>query len=95
MATDYAKLLHPAKEKTMTSEEITTREYWTVENTGWSGGVGWYRDYFRFDTLTEAEEHAAKKQKALNCSDILWRVVKTVVERGESWESITRTWRQL
>lgn len=70
-------------------------EYYTVENTGWSGGVSWFRNDFRFGTLTEAEEHAKAEQESLNDPDTLWRVVKTVVERGDTWESITRTWKQL
>jgi len=56
--------------------------YYSVENTGWSGGISWFEsggslmNPLRFSTEQEAVKYIAKQSKELNDSSVLWRSVK-------------------
>lgn len=73
-------------------------EYWTVEDTGWSGGSSWFAtggtwsNPIRFD----GKEKAAKKSKK-ECTDTQtqWRVVHTIIERTKDKEVITNQWTEI
>lgn len=67
-------------------------EFWSVENTGWSGGISWFRDEQRFDSKYEALEDAFRRKKELNQDTTLWRIVHTTIERKDNKEIITREW---
>lgn len=72
-------------------------DYYTVENTGWSGGISWFKTGgtdahpLRFKTKSEATTYALDKQK-INDPTTLWRVVHTIVERSENKEVTTKEW---
>ena len=74
-------------------------EFWTVENTGWSGGVSWFHtggtiyDPMRFSTQESAIAYAA--QQKIGIHNILWRVVHTTIERSDNKEVTTRTWNNI
>jgi hypothetical protein len=70
-------------------------DYYTVENTGWSGGVSWFKNDYRFDTFQEALAYAHEQQTELNDSNTFWRVVRVTVKKEENKETITREWSQL
>lgn len=73
-------------------------DYYTVENTGWSGKISWFRTGgsdmhpLRFKTEASATDYALERQAELNDPDTLWRVVHTTVEREENREVTTREW---
>jgi hypothetical protein len=68
-------------------------EFWSIENTGWSGGVSWFRDEQRFDSKYEALDTAIERKRELDQDTTLWRIVHTTIERSDNKEIITRTWR--
>lgn len=76
-------------------------EHWTVDNTGWSGGLSWFKtggtdvNPLRFTTKEEATTYALEKKEEFNDPNTLWRVVHTTIEREENREVITREWNQL
>ena len=49
-------------------------EFWTVENTGWSGGISWFKGDTRFSTFDSAMEYA-KEKKRFSHENTCWRVV--------------------
>ena len=67
-------------------------EFWSVENTGWSGGISWFRDEVRYDSKYEALESCLKQKEELNQDTTLWRIVHTTIERKDNREVITREW---
>jgi hypothetical protein len=67
-------------------------EFWSIENTGWSGGVSWFRDEQRFDSKYEALDIAIERKEELNQDTTLWRIVHTTIKRFDNKEVITRTW---
>jgi hypothetical protein len=81
---------------------ITSKlHYWTVENTGWSGGVSWFKtggtdaNPLRFDSFADAATYALQKQHALNDPNTLWRVVETTVERSANKSVTTKEWTEV
>lgn len=76
-------------------------EFWTVENTGWSGGVSWFKiggtdaNPLRFNTYTPALDYATESKIELNEPATLWRVVHTTIERTVDGEVITRKYQNL
>ena len=76
-------------------------EYYTVENTGWSGGISWFKtggsdaNPLRFKTEAEATTYALERQANLNQSTTLWRIVHITVEREENKETTIKRWIQL
>lgn len=73
-------------------------EFYSVENTGWSGGVSWFTtggtdmNPRRFTTSEEATTYAQRSKEINDDSNTLWRVVYTTIERTENREVLTRTW---
>jgi hypothetical protein len=73
-------------------------EFYTVENTGWSGGISWFAhggtvtNPHRFNTYAEAEVYAIRSQELYNDPNTLWRIVHTIIERTENKEVATRIW---
>lgn len=67
-------------------------EFWSVENTGWSGGISWFRDEVRYDSKYEALDSALAQKKDLNQDTTLWRIVHTTIQRQDNREVITRVW---
>jgi hypothetical protein len=73
-------------------------EFYTVENTGWSGGISWFTtggtdmNPRRFNTNEEATVYATRSQELMNDPNTLWRIVHTIIERTENKEVLTRTW---
>ena len=69
---------------------MRTLGYYAVENTGWSGGVSWFKtggteaNTLRFKTFDEALEFAVRKKKELDDPDMRWRVVWVTVVRTET-----------
>lgn len=69
---------------------MRNHEYYTVENTGWSAGVSWFKtggseaNPLRFDTFDAALEFAARQKKTLDDRATLWRVVWVTVVRTET-----------
>lgn len=77
---------------------MSTIEFWSIQNTGWSGGVSWFdiggseTNPMRFDNKFDAFSYADKLKTALNQDTTLWRVVHTTIEREEFEEITTRKW---
>lgn len=73
-------------------------EFYTVENTGWSGGVSWFHvggtnmKPLRFKLKSEALTYTTEKKKELDEDTTLWRIVHTTIVRMENKEIITREW---
>lgn len=80
---------------------MNTIEFWTVENTGWSGGVSWFKtggtdaNPLRFMTYTPALDYATRRKNKLNQPATLWRIVHTTIVREKNKEVITREWQQI
>lgn len=76
-------------------------EYYTVENTGWSGGISWFTtggsraNPLRFKTKSDAEVYATHMKEALNDPDTKWRIVHTIIKREETKEITTRQWNEV
>ena len=74
------------------------KQWWTVENTGWSGGVSWFStggtdlNPLRFDDPDAARTYATKCKLEFNDPQTHWRVVHTTLERTADSETITRKW---
>ena len=72
--------------------------FWTVENTGWSGGISWFKtggneaNPLRFKSEAEAVNYAVTKKCQFNDPDMLWRVVHTIIERNEESKITTEKW---
>ena len=64
-------------------------EYWTIENTGWSGGISWFKSRDRFDK--ENVFRIAEKRKSQD-RDILFRVVHVTIFRKPDGEVIYRSY---
>lgn len=76
----------------------STLEFWTVENTGWSGGLSWFKtggtdaNPLRFTTREEADAYAIRSKELMNDPNTKWRVVRTTIEREDNREVIAREW---
>jgi hypothetical protein len=76
-------------------------QFWTIENTGWSGGISWFHsggtdmNPLRFKTYASAVEYGKKSMKELNQDTTLWRIVQTTIERTDNREVTTREWNLL
>lgn len=76
-------------------------EFFTVEYTGWSGGISWFSNGgtetnpLRFDNFDNALHYAIKQKKAFNQDTTKWRVVHNVIERFENKEVTTKEWREV
>lgn len=69
-------------------------EYWTVENTGWSGGVSWFESSRRLSK--DAVFVCAEGQKAaFNDPSVLFRVVHTRVYRKGDKEVTIRQFHKI
>lgn len=81
----------------MTTDITKTINFWTVENTGWSGGISWFStggtdaNPLRFKTKYEAINYLIKQKEELNQDTTLWRYVHTTIQRTDNKEVITRT----
>ena len=73
-------------------------EFWTVEDTGWSNGVSWFKtggtdtNPLRFDSYKAAYDYAKRKKVEFNQQATKWRVVHTTIDRAETREVTTREW---
>jgi hypothetical protein len=73
-------------------------EFWTVEDTGWSNGVSWFKtagtdsNPLRFESYKAALSYALDKKERFDQPATKWRVVHTTIDRTESSEVITREW---
>lgn len=80
---------------------MATLEYWTVENTGWSGGISWFKtggtdaNPLRFNSEDEAIAYGKKAKKEFDQDTTFWRVVRTTIQRSDNREVITREWNML
>lgn len=70
-------------------------DYYTVENTGWSGGVSWFKNDYRFDTFQEALAYAHEQQTELNDPGTFWRVVRVTTVKEGNRETTTREFTKL
>lgn len=52
-------------------------QYYRVDNTGWSGGISWFKDENRFDTFTEAIEF--QRERKWNDDSVLWRIAEVTM----------------
>ena len=73
-------------------------EFWTVEDTGWSNGVSWFKtggtetNPLRFESYKAAYDYATDKKARFNQQATKWRVVHTTIDRTETREVTTREW---
>ena len=73
-------------------------EFWTIENTGWSGGISWFHsggtemNPLRFKTYTAAVQYGKRARAELNQDTTLWRIVHTTSENSDNRSVTTRTW---
>lgn len=73
-------------------------EYWSVEDTGWSGSSSWFAtggtwaNPIRFDSKEKAFKAAKKSKKECTDTQTQWRVVHTTIERTEDKETIINQW---
>ena len=51
-------------------------KYYRVDNTGWSGGISWFRGN-RFDTFTEAIE--SQRESKWGDDSVLWRIAEVTI----------------
>lgn len=67
-------------------------EFYTVENTGWSGGISWFSSGhgIRFDTKEKAIEYI--KNNKWDDPSVLWRYVHNTFETWEDWEIRGKRW---
>jgi hypothetical protein len=65
-------------------------EYYAVENTGWSGGVSWFKtggteaNPLRYNTFDEALDFVTRMKKEYDSPSTLWRIVWVTVVRTET-----------
>lgn len=52
-------------------------QYYRVDNTGWSGGISWFKGEDRFDTFTEAIE--SQRERKWDDDSILWRIAEVTI----------------
>ena len=83
-------------------KEITINlEFWSVENTGWSGGVSWFAtggtemNPLRFRTEQEATDFALRNKKHYNDPQMLWRTVHTLIEKTKSKRVTTEKYNEV
>ena len=82
----------------MITDITKTINFWTVENTGWSGGISWFTTGgtdatpLRFKSEDEAIVYAKKAKKEFNQDTTFWRVVRTTIQRSDNREVTTREW---
>lgn len=75
---------------------VTSIEFWTVQNTGWSGGVSWFdveahrRSPLRFDSEEEARDYI--RANRWNDSAVKWRITHVQIERSPSGRLTSETW---
>lgn len=73
-------------------------KFWTVEDTGWSGGQSWFKtggsemNPLRFQSHELALEYAQTRKAKFNQPTTLWRVVETTIEKTDNREVTTREW---
>ena len=73
-------------------------EFWTVEDTGWSNGISWFRsggtdvNPLRFKSYDAAYDYAKRKKEEFNQPATKWRVVHTTIERSETKQVTTNIW---
>jgi len=78
-----------------------TIQFWSVENTGWSGGISWFHiggtetNPLRFKSFDEAKTFAVRYRDQLEDPSIKWRIVRTIIEKYPSKEITTRVWEEL
>jgi hypothetical protein len=76
-------------------------EFWSVEDTGWSGGTSWFMtggshmNPLRFLSFDRALEYAIARKKEFNQDTTKWRVVHTVIETSENKRVTTEEWREV
>ena len=83
-------------------KEITINlEFWTVQNTGWSGGVSWFAtggtdaNPLRFRLKEEAMTYALDRKERYSDPEMLWRLVHTLVEKTKSKKVTTETYHEV
>lgn len=59
-------------------KQIQKIEFYTVEDTGWSDGVSWFKDDIRYPNFEEAFTLATQRKDRM-ASDMLHRVVHTEI----------------
>ena len=73
-------------------------EFWTIESTGWSGGISWFHhggtemNPLRFKTYTPAIDYGKRARAELNQDTTLWRIVHTTIKTTDNSSVTTRTW---
>lgn len=82
-------------------EDSHITEWWSVENTGWSGGISWFSTGGtstwprRFQTEEDAMKYALEKKQELNDANTLWRYVHTRLERTDNKIVTTEIWTEV
>lgn len=74
-------------------EPLSTHQFWEVENTGWSGGISWFKSGGRIKSEELAIEYATRKKLEFNDSDTFWRVTEVTFIRYEDGDSTVRKWK--
>ena len=71
-------------------------EWWDVENTGYSGGISWFKSGSAdFNTEETAREYALKQKQYLNDPNTKWRYVHTTLEREGNKSVTTKVWTEV
>lgn len=71
-------------------------QYWTVENTGWSGGISWFPIGIRRHTKEEAIDAAKAIAREVRLgSETKWRIVCNTVETFKNKSVQTKEWEEL
>lgn len=70
-------------------------EFWSVENTGWSGGISWFKNELRYESAEEATEVATKQREEFKQGTTLWRVVHNRIVWDNNQKTTTETYTDL
>lgn len=68
-------------------------EWWTVENTGWSGGISWFDSEVRFQNENQAIEYIQKTR--WDDPAVKWRYVHVTLERENNKAVTTEVWTEV
>lgn len=69
-----------------------SHEWYTVENTGWSGGISWFSSSSRYASADAAIAVIELRKSEINDPEMLWRYAHVRRKVKGNTETITSTW---
>lgn len=75
--------------------QVCAFEFWTVEDSGFSNGISWFKTDRRFASFEEAHAYALRRQQEVAPGVTQWRVVHTQVTTGPNTRITTETYTPL